>query len=94
MKDTQNMAIALLGVTAVILTALLIGTYTTNRAYADTAIKGYGYVMVAGQRSENMDLLYVIDIAAQKLNVYGRDVKTRRLVIMPPQLDLKLVFSD
>jgi hypothetical protein len=94
MKDTQSMTIALLAATAVILTALLIGTYATDSAYADTAMKGYGYVMVAGQRSSDMDLLYVVDIAAQKLNVYGRDVKTRRLVIMPPQLDLKLVFSD
>lgn len=93
MKDTQNVTIGFLLVTAAILTALLIGAYSTKSAYADTAVKGAGYLMVAGQASSTADFVYVIDVASGKLNTYGYD-RERKAIVMGVPVDLNRAFGE
>ena len=72
MKDTQNVTIAMLLISAVILTVMLVAAYTNTSqdAYAKTSIKQGDYIMVNGDWSPSIQLLYIVDIAANKLNVY------------------------
>ena len=93
MKDTQNVTIGFLLVTAAILAALLIGAYTTTDAYADTAGKGAGYLMVAGQVSSTSDFIYVIDVQSAKLNTYGYD-RARKAILMGVPVDLNQLFGE
>ena len=76
MNDPRNITILILLAAAAILTALLVGNYTTldAEAYADESVKQGDYIIGTGTRSEGTDLLYVIDIATRRLNVYETDV--------------------
>jgi hypothetical protein len=93
MRDTQNVTIAALLVTGAILTVLLIGIHSDKAAHADASVKGAGYIMVAGQVSSDMDYVYVIDIAARMLNVYGYDPGTDAIEMGEP-VDLTRLFGD
>jgi len=82
MKDTQNITIVMLLVSAVLLTVMLVAAYnnTSQEAYAKSSVKQGDYIMVNGDWSSSVQLLYVVDIAANKLNVYftsatGKDIK-------------------
>jgi len=79
MKDTQNLTIVFLLVTAAVLAAILVGTYAAPSAYADSPYKGGDYVIARGSWAETLDIIYVLDIAAKKLNVYVPDVRNNRL---------------
>ena len=92
MRNTQTLTIVLLLTTAVILGALLVGTYTTRRAYADSSAKGGRYVMVCGKIANNRDCLYLINVPAQQLNVYAFDTRTRMVELAFP-VDLRQLFS-
>jgi len=75
MKDTQNITIGLLLAAAVILGAMLLSAYMTqdNPAYAVSSVKEGDYVLGSGLRSSSAELVYVIDIAVKRLNVYETD---------------------
>lgn len=74
MKNTENVTIVLLLVTAVILGAMLIGS-----ARADTPTRFGRYILCTGAHSESKDLLYIIDVETNVLNVY--EVNTNKKVI-------------
>ena len=92
MKDTKNITIAMLCVLAAILATVLVLSYDSNRAMADTSIRGGDYIMVTGNYSKNLDLLYVIDIAQQKINVYAVD-ENNNVIRMIDQQRLDRVFK-
>ena len=92
MKDTKNVTIAMLCVSAAILATVMALSYNSNQALADTSIRGGDYIMVTGNLSKSLDLLYVLDIAAQKINVYALD-ENENAVKMYDQVNLKQVFK-
>ena len=90
MNDNQNITIALLLVAAGILTGLVIATYTPS-AYADASVRRGDYIVCAGEWSRSTDLVYVIDVAVRKLNVYHADRNAKALRRIDT-VDLKLAF--
>ena len=92
MKDTKNVTIAMLCVLAAILATVMVLTYDSNQALADTSIRGGDYIIVTGNYSKSLDLLYVIDIAQQKINVYAVD-ENNNVIRMLDQVSLKQVFK-
>ena len=94
MKNTQNVTIVLLVVTAAILTSLLVGGYLyTQPAYAGTAqSKGGDYIMAAGSYDQGTDFIYVIDIASSKLAVYYANANNNSLMI-GDKVDLGKAFA-
>jgi len=94
MRNTQNITIGLLLVTAVVLGSLVVATYvnTSSPAYADTSVAKYNYIMCTGAWSKSQDFLYVIDIAQRKMNVYFLDQNRNALEVID-QTDLRQAFS-
>jgi len=93
MKNTENVTIALLAVTACILAALLVASHTGEPAYAaGESVKGGDYIMAAAQWSASTDLVYVIDIAARQMNVYFLNPNTQALESLP-SMDLRRAFE-
>jgi len=94
-KSNENVTIVLLAATAVVLTCLLLATYmqTNEPAWAEAATRGGNYIVTTGEWNENLDLIYVINIAARKLNVYYGNSKTRTLDLIET-IDLEKVFSQ
>ncbi len=92
MKDTKNVTIAMLCVLATILVTVLALTYNSNQALADTSIRGGDYIMVTGNYSKSLDLLYVIDVAQQKINVYTVD-ENNNVIRMLDQKRLSQIFK-
>ena len=95
MKDTQNITIGLLLITAVILGAMLISSYMTsnNVAYAGSSVKQADYIMGNGTISRSVDLVYVVDIAARQLNAYTSDINTNTINLVD-RVDLNRAFSQ
>ena len=92
--NSQNVTIAMLLVTAAILTAVLIGTFagTGQVARAEVSVSAGDYTMTTGVMSgSNVRLLYVINMDMQKLNVYRVDYKTGAIAIKD-QVDLARAF--
>lgn len=94
MKDTQNITIALLAVTAAILTAMLVGGYfsTGSTAQADTPARTGQYIAVMGSWGESSDLLYLTDVVTGQMNVYTIDKNTKSLEPAQPPVDLNKLF--
>ena len=95
MKDSQNITIALLLATAGILIAMLIATYvqTSRPAYADSPDRRGNYVIVAGAWSASTDLVYMINIAHKKLNVYYSNQGANTLELID-DVDLGRAFDN
>ena len=94
MKNAQNLTIVLLVVTASILTSLLVAqfVYTQPDAYGVTCgAKGGDYIMATGQYNQDMDFIYILDIANNKLNIYYPNINTNSLVL-GDSVDLALAF--
>lgn len=92
--NTQNITIGILLVTAVILTAVLAGTYTASNqsVWAETSIRGGDYTMGTGDLpGSRSDLLYVINMAVQRMNVYHLNEKTNMIDLIY-QVDLARAF--
>lgn len=95
MNDSKNLAIGVLSITA---TILLVGVILTSFLTANTAMaigqtdRGGDYIMVTGQFTENSELIYVTDAAAQRLNLYSYETSTRQFILWDT-IDLKGVFS-
>jgi hypothetical protein len=75
--DTRNFAIGTLSVTAVILLAALVVLMQMPAPQPALAggigMAGGDYIVLSGYYERNAELLYVVDTAAGKMNVYGYD---------------------
>ena len=71
MKNTQNITIGLLLVTAAILTALAV--LQTPEAYGATPDRSGNYIVVTGSFSAASDMVYVINGAKKRLLAYYAD---------------------
>ena len=70
MHNTQNVAIVLLTISAVILGIVAL-VATDEPAYATTGASGGDYSAVTGSFPNNdIDLLYLVDIPNHQLNIY------------------------
>lgn len=94
MQNTHNITITLLIVTAAALTSLLVGSYLyTEPAYgAISSAKGGDYILTSGSLDADRDLIYVLDIAVNKLNVYYADINTNS-VVFGDSVDLGKAFT-
>jgi hypothetical protein len=82
MKNTQNITIGLLVVTASILTTLLVAGYLyTEPAYAISTAKDGDYIIATGSYDESRDFVYVLDIATERMAIYLPDHQNAKLVI-------------
>ena len=71
----SNLTIALLLATTAMLTAVMVTTIndTAQTAQAATGVsqsRGGQYIMVPGAVSDSYDMVYVIDIVADRINAY------------------------
>lgn len=98
MRDAQNITIGLLLVTAVILTGMLISTFTSTSsiAYGDTPLKQGDYILCTGAWSRDADLVYILNIATRQLNVYYSNVSKPRnkAIDLIDTVDLRRAFAD
>jgi len=90
MNSNQNTVIVLLMISAGVLTGLLIGGFvgTQEPAEADTPTRSPSTLVTAAPRAysictggwdTSIDILYVLDINAQKLNAYVTNTKTEAI---------------
>ena len=71
-NNSQNNAIVMLTVSALILGVMLYSTVTTEKAQASSTALTYGYYSIGtGLGSTSMDLVYIINNQTNVLNVYG-----------------------
>ena len=91
MKDPKNMTIAMLCVSAAILTTVLI-LAGGQPAMADAPVAGGDYIIVTGAYSNNIDLLYIIDRTQQTMNAYVLDL-TKGQMLLKSTANLKLAFQ-
>ncbi len=70
MRNTHNVTLGLLVVSALLLSTLLVSLMHAPHAQAEPPARGGEYIQVTGAWDKNTDLLYVVDLRAQKMNVY------------------------
>lgn len=92
MKDPKNLTIAMLCVSAAILATALLLLPAADEARADTPVRGGDYIMITGAYSASTDLLYVLDLATQRINTYVFNPQNNDLILRH-QLNLKPVFK-
>ena len=96
MKDSQDIAIVLLTVTAVILSILLFSNYSTGTkvAYAgNTPVKQGDYIMSTNQISNSTDALIITDIEARRMNVYQTNINNRSIELID-RVNLERAFGQ
>ena len=95
MESNQNTVIVLLTVTAAILAAVLVGSYTdtAEQAWADAPATGGDYTVTTGAWDATIDLVYVINIAGKQLNAYVINPKNKALEVVD-KVDLKKTFRS
>ncbi len=94
MKDTQNITIVLLIVTAAILAGVLVVSLNSRDADAACAsVKGGDYIVVTGAFNKTKDLVYVIDIGTQRMNVYGTDLRKNSIELYDA-IELNKLFKN
>jgi hypothetical protein len=91
MKDPKNLTISLLCVSAAILASILIVLYTNTPAPAASPARGGDYIMITGSVTNSLDLLYIFDLAALRVNTYVFNPIKDEL-ILKDQTKLTLVF--
>ena len=94
MKERSDLAIGVLSITAVI---LLVGVFVTLSQQSPVQAiglldRGGDYILVTGQFTENTELVYVTDAAAQRMNVYSYEQSTRQFELWDT-VDLKRTFT-
>jgi len=92
MKDSQNITIALLLVSASILAGLFVVSYETETAYAASPSRAGDYIMINGNISSSRDMVYVIDLAQGKLIAYIADINANGMKAVD-SIDLEKAFS-
>ncbi len=96
MKDNQNLAIGVLTITAtVLLVGVLLGPLgSENAALGIGQIdRGGDYIVVTGQFTQNTELVYVTDAAAQRMNSYSFET-TNRQFVQWESIDLRAIFGS
>ena len=84
MRNNQNLAIGVLAIMAVV---LFVGTVLSTAGGKSEAMafgqldRGGDYILLTGQFTENHELLYVTDAAAQRLNVYSYEPSRRQFIL-------------
>ena len=84
--DSKNIIIGALSVTALVLLCTVLLLQSSYRlpgpsmAWADTVDRGGDYVLATGSFSKTNEALYVLDGAAERLNVYHYDKKRNRII--------------
>ena len=93
MNNPQNVTIVVLMISAAVLGGILVGSFTgtTQPAYAGTVSAAGDYVAVTGSYHQYLSLLYVVDVVANRLNVYVPNDKTSALELRDT-VDLAQVF--
>jgi len=82
MKRTDNLTIGVLAATAAVLALLLVASFLQQPAWAgQPGVKGGDYIMAVGSYNDQTDFLYVIDIAAERLNVYYVNITAGALAL-------------
>lgn len=93
MNNNTNTILVLLTITAAILGAILIGSYTAGPAYADVSVKQGDYIMgIVGWKTETQ-LVYVIDMNVNKMNTYMLN-KRSGSVALGETIDLSKIFLE
>ena len=94
MKNSQNIIIVLLVVAAMILAAVLVGSYTSEKAYADTMSKQGDYIMTTFKFSDSRDLVSVIDISTRRMNTYAANINGNTIDLVDDNVDLERAFGE
>ncbi len=95
MRDNQNLTIGILSITA---TVLFVGVVVVLMVGDKPAMaigqtdRGGDYIMVTGQFTPNVEMVYLTDAAAKKLNAYSYDITQRQLILWDSQ-DLAKIFA-
>jgi hypothetical protein len=94
MKNTQNTTVILLLCSAVILTGLLIGSYTmtSQNARAESSQRLNSYITTTGAYSSSTDLVYILNIDTGVLNVYALDTN-KGVIELRDAVDLRKYFK-
>ena len=92
MNSNRNTTLVLLLITALILGALVVATYTPATALAESPDRRGNYIMIPGQWSSSTDLIYVINIATRKMNAYFANTNTNSLELID-NVELQKVFG-
>lgn len=95
MRDNLNLSIGILSVTAVILLSAFLLSTAGGRGQAlaiGQSDRGGDYVVATGQFTQSSELVYVLDAAVRRLNIYSYD-KTRRQLMFWESLDLQKLLS-
>lgn len=94
MTDHKNVTIAMLVLSAVVLSVLLVAAFrTAPPAYAgNTSARIDPYIMMPGGRSDSADNLYVVDVFRQRINVYYAD-RNRKALILKDSKELAGLFQ-
>lgn len=92
MHDKTNITIAMLIVSAAILGGMMLAGTLTAPATAATPIRGGDYIMVTGSYLGAIDILYVLDIAAGKMNAYVTHPVEPFSLTLKDQINLKQAF--
>jgi len=71
--------VALIGLNLALLAALGIQAVRPAQAQDDIYYRRTNYVMVVGQSMGGKDIIYVIDVASQRLGAWEFDESTKRL---------------
>ena len=93
MNNSTNTILVLLTITAAILAAILIGSYTAGPAYGEVSLKGGDYVIGNMAFSGKRDIIYVIDVHERKMNTYVVNTRAQTLDIVDSKIDLERAFN-
>jgi hypothetical protein len=94
MRDAKTLTTALLAVSAAVLMTVMVLTTDSKPAHAgEASISAGDYVLVTGQYNADIEILYVVDRAAQRMNAYVLDLHKNDL-ILKDQINLKLAFQQ
>jgi len=94
--NKYNVMILVLCVSAMLLAALLIGSYATQPVQAGSvSIRSGGgdYILGTVSVSNSIDVVTVIDVAAQHMILYAPDKNGNRIEVNN-ELDLRRAFPD
>lgn len=93
MKDTQNITIGLLCVSAAILVTVLAFSYDADRASGAGVSAAAGeYIMFTGEFSGSIDMLYVVDTTKRRMNTYRLD-PMKNTIVRTDTVDLGRAFG-
>jgi len=94
MKNSENILIGTLLITAAILAALFLGVVSDQPVSAESASRSPrgDYILTTGSIGPATDLLYVFDVPHQKMIVYGFDLN-QGVYIMDDKVDLSKAFD-